>query len=151
MENLHIEQQLWDSVISQISWKSMPESGDIWSQPYDSSWASQEWGKVIDGYVTLFHGTSEYNIESILKDGLKLNQWIPKEELEWDESEEEQLGLWLTTTPYYAFFYGDICVRLRIPVEWIEEVSGDEIWLSREVPASMIIEVKDIVTWRQNK
>lgn len=140
---------LEESVRQQIAWKSTPDAGDIWNQPGESSWARSEWGKIINGHITLFHGTSSYMLPTVLKEGIKLSYWTPPEEL--DEEEEAQKGVWLTTTPYYAFFYGDVALRIRVPVDWIDKVMGDEIWLSRDVPPRMIIESKTIEEWRKEK
>lgn len=143
-----LSQDLEESVRQQIAWKSTPYAGDIWGQLGESTWARQEWGKIINGHVTLFHGTSEHALPSVLKEGIKQSYWTPPEELE--EGEEPQKGVWLTTTPYYAFFYGDIALRVRIPATWIDRVMGDEIWLDRDVPPEMIVEHKAIEEWRRN-
>lgn len=140
---------LEESVRQQIAWKSTPDAGDIWGQPGESTWARHEWGKIINGHVTLFHGTSDYLLPNILKEGIKQGYWTPPEGL--GEGEEPQKGVWLTTTPYYAFFYGDVTLRVCVPVGWIDTVMGDEIWLDRDIPPSMIVEAKTIEQWRREK
>lgn len=141
-----LAKDLKNSVSQQMAWKSTPNAGGIWGQPGESSWARSEWGKIINGYVTLFHGTSAYLLPTMLKEGIRMSYWTPPEEL--GEGEEAQEGVWLTTTPYYAFFYGDVALRVHIPVDWIDKIMGDEVWLDRDVPPGMIIESKTIEEWR---
>lgn len=138
---------LRESVVKQIAWKSSEDARGIWGQSGESNWARDEWGGAIDGMITLFHGTSPFSLPDILREGLKLGYWTPLEELE--EGEEPQKGLWLAVTPYYAFFYGDVCVRVRIPIEWVDSVNGDEVWLERNIPPEFIVEVKTIEDWRR--
>lgn len=142
-----IVRELKESVLEQIRWKSTKDAEGLWGRESESSWVRDKWGKVEGGMVTLFHGTDPINIPDILREGLKLGYWVPPEELE--EGEEPQKGLWLTVTPYYAFFYGDACVRVHIPIEWIDSVMGDEVWLDRGIPPEMIVEVKSIEDWRR--
>jgi len=134
------------SVQQQIAWKSSVDAQSIRCQEGESTWASNEWGKIRYGKVTLFHDTSPYLLPTIMKEGIKTSHWIPIEEL--DEEDEPQVGVWLTTTPYYAFFYGDVALRVIIPADWIDRVMGDEIWLDRNVPPEMIVESKTIDEWR---
>jgi len=141
--------ELEESVRQQIVWKSTPDAGDIWGQPGESTWARHEWGKIINGYMTLFHGTSEYSMPSILSEGIKMSSFTPLEELNVDE--ELQKGVWLTTTPYYAFFYGDVALRVKIPIGWIDRVMGDEIWLDTDVPPEAIVEYKTVEEWKKGR
>lgn len=150
-----IRRALKREVLEEIRWKSTKEGRRALEYEGESSWASEEWGEVKNGMVTLFHGTSSGSIPEILKKGLKAMSISEIYDLGEDEEEEADIGnfregLFLATTPYYAFSFGDICVRVRVPVEWIIEVV-EGVQVDRDIPPKMIVEVKSIENWRRNR
>lgn len=107
-------------------------------------WSKEDWGKIEGGLVTLFHGTWPYNIPRIIKEGLLAGYDVPPEE--WAEDERFEKAVWFGVTPYLAFFFGDVCVKARVPLDWIDQ-ANDGVLVDRSVPPSMILEVKEIDDW----
>ena len=111
-------------------------------------WAESEWGKVNNGGITLFHGTDRYVLQKILKDRILTSAarstWDVGDAAEAEEVLPEYI--WLSVTPYLAFFFGDVCIKVEVPVSWIEE-AGDGFSIDRDIPTSMIKEVKHKEDW----
>lgn len=101
------------------------------------TWTKDEWGKIDNGIVTLFHGTSPYDLPSVIKTGLKKSQ-----------SNEEDLyrGVWFSVTPYLAFFFNDVCLKVRVPISWVGD-AGDGVVVERNIPPRMIVNHLHINDW----
>jgi len=141
-------------VLEEIRWKSTKEGRRELKYEGESGWAREEWGEVKNGMVTLFHGTHPSNVAEILEKGLRAmlisEIWDLGESEEDEEEYDIREGLFLAVTPYYAFSFGDVCVRVRIPVEWITEVE-EGVQVDRDIPPEMIMEVKSVGDWRANR
>lgn len=117
----------------------------------EKRWAEDLWGKVVDGKVTLFHGTSGYLLEGISKYGLMpsyAGHGYEEEEIKGIPKRERPLpSVWLAYTPYLAFFFGDALVQVTVPVSWITE-ANDGVLIEQPIPPIMIDRFLNIEDWR---
>ena len=117
----------------------------------EKQWAREVWGKIINNNVSLFHGTSEYILDDILREGLKpgyIGWGYEPEEIEGlPEEERPEPAVWLAYTPYLAFFFGDLVVQVTIPVSWIIE-ANDGVLVEKTIPPTMIDRYLFIENWR---
>lgn len=113
-------------------------------------WAEELWGKVTGGNITLFHGTSKFLIEDILKNGLQPGYtglgYEPEEVEELPPEERPSPAVWLAYTPYLAFFFGDVVIQVTIPLSWIVE-ANDGVLVERAIPPTMIDGYRLIGSW----
>jgi len=133
-----------EKLAEEIEWGESEEGRKIWKHEGKSKWMREEWGKVEGGMVTLFHGTDPFNVPRITTKGLTAGWDIPPEEMEGEEMAPK--AVWLAATPYLAFFFGDTCVKVRIPLEWVDK-ANDGVLVERDIPPEMIQETMAIERW----
>jgi len=105
------------------------------------TWAMADVGKVINGDIILFHGTSRYNMDQILSSGLRIGQSAM------DDNEDLGDYLWFAATPYLAFFFGDVCLKVRVPLLRIWD-AGDGVAISENIPTRKILGARYLSNWR---
>lgn len=117
----------------------------------EKKWAEGLWGRVVNGSVTLFHGTSEVSFEDISRGGLKpsyTGHGYEQEEIDEMPLEERPApAVWLAYTPYLAFFFGDAIVQVTIPLSWINE-ANDGVLVEQAIPPTMIDRFLLIEDWK---
>jgi len=97
------------------------------------------WGKIKNGYVTLFHGVTKELIPEILSKGLKAKRIGEFPKL-----------VWFGATPYMAFYFGDTAVQVSIPASWVTNYVGGlfgEYMVERNVPVNMVTKIIKFEEW----
>lgn len=113
------------------------------------------WGKIENGYVTLFHGTHSSIVPRILQEGLvQRYEMIGKTKEELTEEEREDVremdfeyGVWFAATPYGAFFYNDTALQVRVPLTRIVNFDESGFVVGHNIPPEMIVRVIPFREW----
>ena len=146
-----------EQVKAEIEWGEGKEGRKLWSAENERLRRQEEvlWGKVENGYVTLFHGTGRETIPKILRESLVQRYEMigkTKEELteeEWEDVREMGFGyaIWLAATPYGAFFYNDTALQVRVPLSWISYFDESGFMVEKNISSSMIQKVIRFEEW----
>jgi len=124
------EQMIRDKVLEETKW-GIKEHGE-------KKWAIEEAGRVTHGNVILFHGTDTYILKDILKGGVRRG-FGP---------EEDEMGnyIYLATTPYLGFFFGNVCLKVRVPLRWVDD-AGDGVAIEHDIRPEMILDYRRLSDW----